>query len=230
MAPSKRHAPPASRASPDPAARGTPSPPAKGDKKASSGKSAANSAEKGLDDASPVPAVAKRARSRGGRRMTPPEEPKKEATSPPEDDKNAKADALHWGRQKARGAEPVKGGGAYGQTVEADAADAADVSARANAPAALVGKAALLASSRDAAPTVLYDARAQTTRCRRRAREARRASRAARARRARRRRESNHRSSAATVERQNSNRRRSWTSKRITRSNSFITTTRRFRD
>ena len=164
MAPSKRHAPPASRASPDPAARGTPSPPAKGDKKASSGKSAELLAEKALDDASPVPAVAKRARSRGGRRMTPPEEPKKEATEAksPEGDKNAEADALHWGRQKARGAEPVKGGGAYGQTVAADAADAADVSARANAPAALVGKAALLASSRDAAPTVLNDARAQT--------------------------------------------------------------------
>ena len=77
-------------------------------------------------------------------------------------DKNAEADALHWGRQKARGAEPVKGGGAYGQTVAADAADAAAVDARATAPAALVGKAALLASSRDAAPTVLNDARAQT--------------------------------------------------------------------
>ena len=157
MAPSKRHAPPASRASPDPAAHGTPSPPAKGDKKASSGKSAAADADKVLDDTSPVPAVAKRARSRGGRRMTPPEEPKKEATSPPEGNKNA-ADALHWGRQKARGAEPVKGGGA------ADAADAADAAAdaRAAAPAALVGKAALLASSRDAEPTVLNDVRAQT--------------------------------------------------------------------
>ena len=85
--------------------------------------------------------------------MTPPEEARKEAASPPEGmSKQSAADALHWGRQKARGAEPVK---------DAAVPDArAPGAVPAAAAAAAVGKAALPVAPRDA--DVLNDARAQT--------------------------------------------------------------------
>jgi hypothetical protein len=66
--------------------------------------------------------------------------------------KQSAADALHWGRQKARGAEPVK---------DAAVPDARALGAvPAAAAAAAVGKAALPVAPRDA--DVLNDARAQT--------------------------------------------------------------------
>ena len=139
----------------------TPSPPArrvndKADK-------AANRNAGNPTDASPVPAVVKRARSRGGRRVNaiPPEETPKDPPSPPEGDEDD--DALHWGRQKARGAEPVKSAGAADRAAEADGemrdADRAGAVAVSMGPAA--GKAALLVSARKDAD-VLNDARART--------------------------------------------------------------------
>ena len=113
MAPSTRRAPSA----PPGEKKHTPSPSARFEKKASF--DAGN--EKTQNDASPVPAVVKRARSRGGRRVhvTSSEETPKDPPSPPKIEGDDNDDALHWGRQKARGAEPVKSaGGADGADPE----------------------------------------------------------------------------------------------------------------
>ena len=160
MAPSTRRAPSA----PPGEKKHTPSPSARFEKKASF--DAGN--EKTQNDASPVPAVVKRARSRGGRRVhvTSSEETPKDPPSPPKIEGDDNDDALHWGRQKARGAEPVKSaGGADGADPEnADPEKLADAD-RAGAVAAsaepAVGKAALLVPARNDAD-VLNDARART--------------------------------------------------------------------